>query len=802
MKALLIAEKPSLMRTIEGVYSKHKAEIGYDIKFMAQSGHLLTLMSPDELSDDMKKWSWDNIPFHPENYDGFKYKVIEREKTGRFNTPQETFEELKREIASGSYDFVINAGDPDQEGELLIRIVLAELKNPLPIKRFWSNDLTEDKVLDAMVNLRDDDADPMLIHLLDAAYGRQHSDYRFGMNISRAATLKMKTRVACGRVKTPIMSLVCKRELEIENFTPSTCYGVKAVYDEGYEGQLFDDAAPVEEDDEDSKEDANEKGVVWFDDKKEAEELIRSLSSPATVTKFESKKVESYAPKLYKLATLQIAAGKAGLTGDETLAILQGLYERGFLSYPRTDCEYISSNENFKAMLSSAFSIPEYAQYASLVTDKAIGKVRHTKKWVDDKKLAEAGHSALTPTTKRPNLSSFSEKELLIYKLVCRSFIAIFLPPLVQQKTLLVTDIGGNSFRSTGKTLVSKGYAEIMGTNFSDVQIPEHKEGDSIVVNDFILSEKTSTCPKRYTDATLIAACEKPHKYLDDKSLKELGERLKIGTPATRSSIIKELIERDEYLDRKKVKRTSYIVPTSKGRFIYDNMKDCAICRVDMTGMWEEKLELVRTGGKSLAELEKEMMDDVDNMVSDIKNSDITPKAKSVEIGATCPKCGGELMESTKSFFCRNYREGCKVGCFKSICDSTIDKEEFLELLSGKEIEKELKKGNSEWTQKLKYNAKTDKVEFVKEKGEKSSYVCPKCAKPLVETSRTLACKCGFTLWKSACSVNLSEEQINSILTKGTTDYIPNFVSPRTGRTFSAYLVLKADKSGTEFKFK
>ena len=806
MKALLIAEKPSLMRTIQKVYNDNRATVPYEITFMAQSGHLLTLMSPDELDVSMKKWSWDSIPFHPENYDGFRYKIIQREKRGKFATPGEIYEDIRTAITSGAYDFIINAGDPDQEGELLIRIVLAELNNPLPIKRFWSNDLTDDKVLEAMLNLRDDDKDPMLVNLLDAAYGRQHSDYRFGMNISRAATLKMNFRVACGRVKTPILSLVCKREYEIENFVPSTCYGVKALYEEGYDGQLFDSSISEDEDDEDkaegdNKSDNESKGLVWFDKKEDAQELIDSLNPPATVTKFESKKSESYAPKLYKLATLQIAAGKFGIGGADTLSILQGLYEKGYLSYPRTDCEYISSNENFKALLNSTSCIKEYMPFLKQITDKDIARVRKTKKWVDDKKLADAGHSALSPTTKRPNFESLTSGEQIIYRLVCRSFIAIFLPPLVQQKVMMIAQIDNSSFKTTGKTLISKGYAEIMGTNFNDVQIPEHKVGDILNVNEFQLTEKTSTCPKRYTDASLIAACEKPHKYLDDASLKSLGERLKIGTPATRAGIIEELIKRDRYLREEKVKKNNYIYPTSAGRFIYDNLKDCAICRVDMTGFWEEKLELVRSGQKTLNELESEMMSDVDAMVADIKNSDIKPRKKNVVIGQ-CPKCGGDLFSGEKGFFCGNYKEkDCKVGSFKKIADTTISDEEFLTMLAGEEIEKTLRKGNTEWNQKLKYNNKKDVIEFVQEKAVKSEFKCPKCDKPLNENSRTMSCKCGFTIWKNSCSVELPREQIKKLLEEGKTDLIRGFVSPRKGTKFDAFICLKADKSGTEFKF-
>lgn len=807
MKALLIAEKRSLMTTIQDVYKKNRSQIPMDITFMCQTGHLITLKSPDELDDGLKKWSWDTIPFHPESYNGFRYKVIDRAKYKNFDTPGEIFEKIRKELSSGTYDCVINAGDPDQEGELLIRIVLAELENKLPIKRFWTNDLTDDKVLAALQNLRDDDNDPQLIHLLDAAYGRQHSDYRFGMNISRAATLKMNLRVACGRVKTPILALVCKREIEIENFVPSTVYGVKALYTEGFEGQYFDASTAEEEEDEDNKEEELEtkesggKGLVWFDSKDEAEELIKSLTPPATVIKYESKKSTSYAPKLYKLATIQIAAGKAGISSSDTLSILQGLYEKGYLSYPRTDCEYISSNENFKGMLNSASCVPEFMPFIKQMTDADIGRVRKTKKWVDDKKLAEAGHSALTPTTKRPNFASLSSGEQIIYRLVARSFVAIFMPPLIQQKVKLVTDINGHSFRTNGKTLVSKGYTEIMGSNFTDVDIPPHKVGDVLDISDYQVLEKTSTCPKRYTDTTLVAACEKPHKYLDDVSLKHLGENLKIGTPATQSSIIKELIERDHYLQTQKVKKSNYIYPTSTGRYIYENLKDCAICRVDMTGFWEEKLELVRTGRKTLDQLEQEMIADVNSMVEDIKTSEIQPRQKSLMIGS-CPECEGDLYSGAKGFYCSRYKEGCKVGAYKLICDTPIMNEEFIQLIKGETIEKILKKGNTEWNQKLKYDFKKHKIEFVAEESVKSEYKCPKCGKPLAEDSRTINCKCGFKMWKTNCSLPLKPDQINKLLTEGKTDYLTGFVSPRTGKKFDAYLILKEDKSGTAFEFK
>lgn len=804
-KALLIAEKPSLRRTIEDVYNKHKSEIPYEITFMEQRGHLLTLMYPDEIDDAMKEWSWDTLPFHPEEHGGWKYKVIKEKKEGTFLTAAERFRQIRDALDSGSYDIVINAGDPDQEGELLIRIVLAALRNKLPVKRYWSNDTTEPKVLEALQNLRDDDHDPMLVNLLAAAYGRQHSDYRFGMNVSRAATLKMGTNIACGRVKTPILAIVCRREKEIENFKPTTCYGIQTVYQEGFTGQYFNPSA-VSAEDEESEKDKEQSGTVWFDTREEAEEFLKILGNKAIVSKYEKKKVESYAPKLLKLATAQIAAGKYGLTSAQTLDIIQSLYEKGFLSYPRTDCEYISSGENLTAMIHSASCVPQLKPFIDLIAPSAIGKVRKTKKWVNDAALKQAGHSALVPTTNAPDYESLSREQKIVYSIICRQFIAIFLPPLVQNKVSLVTDINGNAFRSSGKTLVDPGFTKIFGTKFTDVAIPPHSKGDVIDVDRCEITEKTSVCPKRFTDYDLIALCEAPQKYLDDKRLKSLGKRLMIGTPATRSAIITELIEKNKYLKIRKDGKTDHVVPTEIGMQIWENLKDLDICKVDMTGEWEVQLEKVRNGELSLKELEAGMKTSVEQLINNIKeNSDMTKIARvsSRTVICKCPKCGGDIISSSRSFYCTNYKtKGCKIGAFKKICDTTIKDCEFLDLLAGKTLVMSLQKGDKKWKQQVRYDFDQAKVVFVEDVAHESSYACPKCGAPLDENLRMFSCSkdCGFKLWKTSCGKMLTKEQISSFFKNGDTGLVTGMVS-RAGKMFSAHLVLNEDKTGAGFRF-
>ncbi len=807
MKGLLIAEKPSLKRTIEAVYNKHRDEIPYELTFMDQRGHLFTLKSPNEMDEELKEWKWDTLPIHPENYGGWNYKPIEEQKVGKFLTAKERYAAIKKELQDNHYDFIVNAGDPDQEGELLIRIVLdLALRNKLPVKRYWSNDTTEPKVLDALLNLKDDDKDPMLTNLLAAAYGRQHSDWRFGMNVSRAATLRMGARAACGRVKTPILSIVCARENEIRNFTPKTCYGVKCNYEDEFSGQMYEMSESTEEESNEKEEDASEKGMIYFDTREEAEDCINTLPNDATVIRFEKKREEKLPPKLFKLATVQIEAGKHGYSSQQTLEIIQGLYDKGYLSYPRTDCEYISSGENLRAFINSAATVPSLTSFAEVIDNSAIGRVKATKKWVNDKKLTESGHSALVPTIKHPDFNEFNEDEKRIYEIVCRRFLSIFLPPLIQNKTVLITQVGDRTFKSNGKTLIDAGFTRIYGTTINDIDMPEYNEGDVLNVDNFEIAEKTTKCPTRFTDADLIAACENPKKYLNDERLKQVTKELKIGTPATRASIIEELINRDKYMERVKEKKTEYIVPTETGEGIYENLKDFSICKVDMTAEWEEKLEKVRRGDMSLDELEDLMKQDVEALVNEIKSASMTSLAQRSTAITTCPECGGDIKASKTGFYCTGYKEkGCQVGAYGMICDSKLKGSEFAEMLTGAEITKTIKKGDKSWNQKLRYNFDTHKVEFVKsdyqpsEKKE-SDYFCPNCGNTLMEDDRAIKCDCGFSFWKTTCGVTLTDEQIARFFETEETGVVKGLTS-KAGKKFDANIVLNEDRTGTKFKF-
>ena len=795
---LLIAEKPDLMRKIQACYEKHRDKIPYKITFTAQRGHLVTLKYPDEIDESLKEWSWDTLPINPKEHGGWQYKVIEEKKTGNFMTSRERYDLIKKEIFSGKYDGIINAGDPDREGEFLVRLVLTHCKNRLPIKRFWTNDLTESHILNALLNLRDDENDPQLVNLLNEAYGRQHADYLFGMNLSRAGTLKMGARVACGRVKTPILAIVCEREKAIREFTPRTMYGVKAYYEEGFDGVLIGDSPDSESDENgENDEEGQGNGVKWFDSRAEAAKLAGTLKRSLRITKCEKKRQSSYAPKLFKLATAQIEAGKMGYGAADTLRILQGLYEKKLLSYPRSGCEYLGGDEDFEDMIKAAGCVPELRKYTDSISAGDITRVRKTKTWINAEELKKEGHSAIVPTGVLPDWPELDKEEQDIYRMVCRQFVAPFLPPLVQDRTTLVAETEKNSFRSTGKTLVDPGWTAAFGKNHTDVMIPEHQKGDVLLVSKYDVTEKTTQCPSRYTTADLISICENPIKHLDDKKYKKLGKRLKIGTPATRAGIIEELVVTDKYMKKVKEGRREVVVPTKTGEEIIENINDCAICKVDLTGEWEEQLEKVRSGELSLKEIDDYMMEHVTEQVEEFRNRNmrmIDAEGRPQRIG-TCPFCGGVLMRGPTMYYCTRYKDGCKAGGAVEKNGAVISIDEFLEMTSGKTVVKKMTKNGKTWDQKVSCNMETGRIVYPGEYAD-SGYVCPVCGDKVLESPVALVCSgrakktCGVFMSKHFVNKDIPDEELRDLFTKGKTGVIKGIVSAKTKDTYDVYFTV------------
>lgn len=702
--ALLIAEKPDLMKKIENVYKKHKNEIPVNIVFRAQAGHLVTLLSPKELDEEQKVWSWDNIPFFPEEHGGWRYKII--------SSKSKYFYDIQKEIQSGKYDFIIHAGDPDKEGELLVRLVLNKIGNKLPVKRFWANATTEEEFLNALKNLQDDSS-LRFENLYKSALTRQKADYLFGMNGTQAATLKTNTLTNVGRVKMPILSIICQREVEIKNYKQTSTYEINALYEEDFSATLFQPQKA--QDNNSAKENEAETGNIRFSTKKEAEEFALNLlkkGKKAYVEKIEKKKEVKYAPDLFKLSSLQTMAGHYKYTAEKVSEIAESLYLKGYTSYPRTSCQYLSSNMDFSSILNAISVIPEFAPYIKNISNTDIEAVRKNKKWINNKALEESGHYALTPTNMKPNLTLLSKEEREIYTLIARQFLAIFLPPAISDKTTIVIDSYGNKFRTSGKIIKQKGFLELFGKNPSDVILPNLTEGVELNIRTLAPVEKKSTCPKRYTDGELIAVLENPLKFLNDKSLKKLGKKLTIGTEATRAEIIKEMIEKNGYLERTSPKKGNEIIqPTNKGMNIYELLKNLDICKVDMTGQWEEKIQDIQKGNDTEKNVISYMEENVKKLIKDLQNLEVKNNVTSV---GKCPLCGKDMIIGKNGLFCTGYKEGCKTGIYKEFRGANITEKDIHKLLEGKIIKKKIfnKDRTKQWEQKLFFNKKSGKLEF------------------------------------------------------------------------------------------
>ena len=574
-RALLIAEKPSLMAAIRQGYLTDREKIPYDIDFMAQAGHLMTLKMPNEIDKDRYSWKESNLPFV---FD-YQYKVSNASAYKRLK-------EIRDAVRSGKYDFIIHAGDPDQEGELLIRETLDSIKNTLPVKRFWSNDLTVDAVTDALKDMNDDSEYDDLYH---AALVRQRADYDFGMNLTTAATLKYggyRNIMNVGRVKAPIMKMVVDREKEIENFTPKTDYRRAFTY----KGCEF-------------------VGTRAFETEKEA--CLSKAPKSAEVISAESKTKKIKAPKLFKLSSLQAEAARVfHFNGAKTLSITQSLYQKKVTSYPRTDCEYIFSTTDLEGIAESTRK--------NMGIDKALLKrsasaIRSDIFYTNDKAASMEGHTAIIPTGR---MSKLSPDEMKIYSLIARRFLAVFgeFKEVHQTRAEAVIDGEGKDIYSySASETTNPGYEEILGrVQKKEGKVRDFEKGEVLKPVKFQIKEHTTKPPVRYNDASLILALDNPERVETDDGK---AVRYRIGTPATRGNIIEQLVKGDFLTQDKKTKAYS---PTEKARLLERNIGDTSLFNIRTSGEWESRLDDIRMGKTAYDRVEKELHEECVNVTADI----------------------------------------------------------------------------------------------------------------------------------------------------------------------------------------
>ena len=631
-----VAEKPSVGRDIArvlGANTQHDGFMegnGYCVTWTF--GHLCALLDPHEYNEQWKGWNLSSLPMVPLR---FGIKVSEDKGV------QKQFNTIKNLIARA--DEVINCGDAGQEGELIQRWVYQKAGCKVPVKRLWISSLTEEAIREGFQKLKDQSE---YQRLYEAGMMRAIGDWLLGMNATRAYTLRFAKGVgkdrqvlSIGRVQTPTLALIVKRQHEIENFVPRTYWELKTIYRD----TTFSALLPVEEDDYAIT--SLEKGQALVD-------LIKNL--PLEITSVEKKKGVEYAPRLFDLTSLQVECNKKfGLSADDTLKIIQSLYEKHVTTYPRVDTTYLSDDiyPKVPATLQGIKDyFPQVTPLLPLQADgkKGAGSLPKSKKVFDNKKVTD--HHAIIPTGQRPD--NLSELERKVYNLVALRFIAAFYPDCEVSNTTVLAKAGDVDFKVTGRQILKMGWREVFAKEKQEDESQEEQKSLPAFVkgesgpHEPQLQEKTTTPPKYYTEATLLRAMETAGKTVEDEELRDAMKENGIGRPSTRAAIIEKLFQR-KYIVREK----KNIHATPLGINLIQTIISPLLKSAELTGLWEKKLREIERGTFTA----QQFLDELKQMTSEVVRD-----VKADKAGMRCPVCGkGTIIRGKTRYGCSRWREGC-----------------------------------------------------------------------------------------------------------------------------------------------
>lgn len=647
MKALVIAEKPSVARDIARVLHCEKkldgGMEGRDYIVTWALGHLVTLADPEAYDKKYVKWGMETLPMMPD-----KMKLVVIPQTGK------QFRAVKALLFRKDVGSVVIATDAGREGELVARWILEITGCQKPIKRLWISSVTDKAIREGFEHLRDGRE---YDNLYRAAAARAEADWLVGINATRALTCKYNAQLSCGRVQTPTLAMIARREQEIKEFVPKEYFGLTLK------------AAGIRWSWQDKK-----SGSYRTFDKEWAEKLKKELEGKAlTVTSVEKVSKKQNAPGLYDLTELQRDASRRfGYSAKETLNIMQRLYENHkVLTYPRTDSRYIGKDvaETLKERL-QACAVGPYRKLAGTLAMKPI----HTNaSFVDDKKVSD--HHAIIPTEQFVDLSHMTNEERKIYDLVVRRFLAVLMPPFTYDETTMKAEAGEGIFTARGKIVQSQGWKEAYETEvFSgededetaeelpkEQKLPELKKGEKLKIEKTELTAGKTKPPARFNEATLLSAMENPVKYMESRDktyIRTLGETGGLGTVATRADIIDKLFK--SFLMEKKGKD---IYITSKARQLLGLVPE-DLKKPELTASWELKLGKIARGELKQEAFLSSIRGYTEELISEIKTADGTFRHENIT-GKKCPRCGKFLLavngKNSKLLVCQDrecgYRE-------------------------------------------------------------------------------------------------------------------------------------------------
>jgi DNA topoisomerase-3 len=691
-KTLVIAEKPSVAADLAKVLKVPKATSDYfeDDKWVISSsiGHVVRLVDPDDIDPKFKRWTLKDLPIDPPKFDGtasadvLKAVISERNNGDRYKL-------LKKLLSRPDVGTVVNACDAGREGELIFHYVYQLAKCKLPCRRLWLTSMTNTAIAESFAHLLPASAKQ---GLLDAAICRSQADWLVGMTASRFSTIIIggaKREVfSVGRVQTPTLMLIVKRELEIRNFVPKTFWKIEGDFglaQGGYRG-----AAQVPGV-------ADRKEAERFYDEAQARKVAEeALRIGVGIVTDERKPKKESAPRLFDLTTLQREGNRRfGFSAKTTLGVAQALYEKHkALTYPRTDSQYLPEDylPNAKAALQSL----EGAHPAGVFAKEALrsGWVDSAGRRVfDNKKVSD--HFAIIPTGTVPH--GLTDVEQKIYDLVVRRFVAVFFPMAEFEETVRTTAVGAHHFRTTGKVLVVAGWRSVWGQE-AEAEEDKDKEGSASLpalasadgdpakakVNGVDVKEDATKPPARYNEASLLGAMENAGKLVDDEALAEAMKERGLGTPATRAATIEELLSKT-YIER----QGKELVPLAKAFQLHQflHAKDMGVfTEPQMTGEWEYKLKQIEHGKMGPREFMKEIKELLEVIV---KKGAVKPPSAELSPQVVSPTDGKPLLTDGEKYFSQDMvgtTDRPKLTIYVGMNGHTITPAEVAELIEKRRI--------------------------------------------------------------------------------------------------------------------
>ena len=622
-----IAEKPSVAKDIARIIGANASKNGYmegnGYQVTWTFGHLCTLKEPGDYTPGWKSWRLEQLPMIPQR---FGIKLIDDKGIEK----QFGIIESLMKVADG----IINCGDAGQEGELIQRWVMQKAGARCPVKRLWISSMTDEAIREGFNALKDQ-AEYQSLYL--AGLSRAIGDWLLGMNATRLYTLKYghnRQILSVGRVQTPTLALIVNRQKEIDNFKSEPYWVLSTVYRE----TTFNAT----------------KGK--FTSKEEGEQSFATIEDkPFTVTDVQKKNGTEAPQKLFDLTSLQVECNKRyAMSAEQTLNIVQKLYENKFTTYPRVDTQYLSDDIYPKCPT----ILKGLRGYEAIVAPLTGTTLRKSKKVFDTSKVTD--HHAIIPTG--VPVHHLTDLEAHVYDLITRRFIAAFYPDCKVATTTVLGLVGDVEFKAVGKTILDPGWRIIYANDKTEVAKEDEKKDDEEVkvLPTFVigesgkhapcLAEKWTTAPKHYTEATLLRAMETAGKFVEDEELRAAMKENGIGRPSSRASIIETLFKR-KYIKRER----KSLIATATGIELIDTIKDKLLKSPELTGIWEKKLRDIEHGNYSAGTFIDELKEQINDIVKEV-----TTDNSNRQITLVCPECGkGYVIKGKTAYGCSRWKEGC-----------------------------------------------------------------------------------------------------------------------------------------------